>query len=92
MTQYADDLTLMSDRNSIAKALSLLTKFGDYSGLKINNEKTLGMLLGSWRNRPKLPQNITWTDEPIKLLGIYISNRSNVTVMVNFQSKVEALL
>ena len=74
MTQYADDLTLMlSDLNSITEALSLLTKFGDYSGLKINKEKTLGMLLGSWRKRPKLPPNITWTDEPIKLLGIYIS-------------------
>ena len=57
MTQYADDLTLMlSDLNSITEALSLLTKFGDCSGLKINKEKTVGMLLGSWRKRPKLPQ------------------------------------
>ena len=48
MTQYADDLTLMlSDLNSTTEALSLLTKFGDYSGLKINKEKTLGMVLGS---------------------------------------------
>ena len=57
MAQFADDLTLMlSDLSSITEALSLLTKFGKYSGLKINNEKTLGMLLGSWRKRPKLPQ------------------------------------
>ena len=35
MTQYADDLTLMLyDLNSITEALSLLTKFRDYSGLK----------------------------------------------------------
>ena len=93
ITQCADDLTLMlSDMNSITEVLSLLTKFGNYSGLKINKEKTLGMLLGSWRKRPKLPPSITWTDEPIKLLGIYISNNSHVTVMANFQSKVEALL
>ena len=50
------------------------------------------MVLGSWRNRPKLPLNITWTDEPIKLLGIYISNNSHETVMANFHSKVETLL
>ena len=91
MTQYADYLTLMlSDMNSITEALSLLTKFGDYSGLKINKEKTLEKLLGSWtrdQSNPKIQ-----TDNPIKLLGIYISNSSNVTVMANFQSKVEALL
>ena len=31
-------------------------------------------------------------NKPIKLLGIYISNNTNETVMENFNSKVEALL
>ena len=35
--QYAVDLTL-----------SLLQKFGEYSGLKINKDKSIGMLFGSW--------------------------------------------
>ena len=41
---------------------SLLQKFGEYSGLKINKDKTIGMLLGSWKNRNNLPQIINWTN------------------------------
>ena len=75
ITQYADDLTLMlSDMSSINETLSLLQKFREYSGLKINKGKTIGMLLGSWKNRRNLPQMISWTKKPIKLLGIFISN------------------
>ena len=93
MTQYADDLTLMLlDMNSINEALSLLKTFGEYSGLRFNTDKTIGMLLGAWKNRQDLPHNINWTNKPIKLLGIYISNNTNEAVMENFNSKVEALL
>ena len=93
VTQYADDLTLMlSDMNSINEALSLLKTFGEYSGLRVNTDKTIGMLLGAWKNRQDLPHNINWTNKPIKLLGIYISNNTNEAVMENFNSKVEALL
>ena len=77
---------------SINETLSLLQKFGECSGLKINKDKTTGMLLGSWKNRRNLPQIINWTKNPIKLLGIFISNNSNETVMTNFESKVAALL
>ena len=52
LTQYADDLTLLlSDMDSINEALSALDEFGKYSGLRINHEKTIGMLLGSWKDR-----------------------------------------
>ena len=50
ITQYADDLTLMlSDMSSINETLSLLQKLREYSGLKINKDKTIRMLLGSWK-------------------------------------------
>ena len=66
MTQYVDDLTLMlSDMNSINEALSI--------GIGIG---TIGMLTGAWKNQQDLPHNINWTNKPIKLLSIYISNNS----------------
>ena len=66
ITQYGDDLTLMlSDMSFINEILSLLQKFGECSGLKINKDKTVGMLLGSWKNRRNLPQIINWTKNPI---------------------------
>ena len=75
MTHYADDLTLMlSDMNSINEVLSLLNKFGEYSGLRVNTDETIGMLLGAWKNQQDLPHNINWTNTPIRLLGIYIGN------------------
>ena len=66
MTQYVDDLTLMlPDMNSINEALSI--------GIGIG---TIGMLTGAWKNQQDLPHNINWTNKPIKLLSIYISNNS----------------
>ena len=78
--------------NSVTKVLSTLKTFGECSGLKINHKKTVGVLLGSWKNRQNLPQNIKWTSEPVKMLGVYISNSPNKTVMFNFESKIKALL
>ena len=66
MTQYVDDLTLMlPDMNSINEALSI--------GIGIG---TIGMLTGAWKKQQNLPHNINWTNKPIKLLSIYISNNS----------------
>ena len=85
ITQYADDLTLLlSDTNSVTKVLSTLKIFGECSDLKINQEKTVGMLLGAWKNRQNLPQNIKWTSKPVNMFGVYISNSPNKTIMLNF--------
>jgi len=93
LTQYADDLTLtLSDIKSVNETLHVLKLFGECSGLKINKDKTEAMLLGPWQNRHNLPRNIKWTNGPIKYLGIYISAKPNEIVMLNFQSKLEALL
>ena len=59
-------MLLLSDMNSVTKVLSTLKIFRECSGLKIKQEKTVGMLLGSWKNRQNLPQNIKWTSEPVK--------------------------
>ena len=88
MPQYADDLTLLlSAMNSINEVFSLQDICGEYSHLKINKE----CYLDHGERDLFHPKNITWTNESIKLLGIY-GNSSNETVMANFHSKVEALL
>ena len=57
MTQYADDLTLMlSDLNSITEALSLLTKFGDYS-IKIQFKLTKKKLWEWYLDHGEIDQN-----------------------------------
>ena len=93
MTQYADDLTLiLSDLKSLQEVLHVLRMFGQCSGLMMNKEKTEAMLLGQWRNVQNSQYDINWTNGPIKLLGVYLSRNLKECVILNFQSKINALL
>ena len=93
VTQYADDLTLiLFDLKSLQEVLHVLRMFGQCSGLMMNKEKTEAMLLGQWGNVQNAQYDINWTNGPIKLLGIYLSRNQKECVMLNFQSKIDALL
>ena len=74
LVQYADDVTvILKNLSSIHSFLTEVDTFKKVSGLRINTSKSSALLLG---NTPKfkLPMSIKWTNEPIKVLGIYISN------------------
>ena len=58
----------------------------------MNKEKTEAMLLGQWGNVQNAQYDINWTNGPIKLLGIYLSKNPKECVMLNVQSKIDALL
>ena len=93
LTQYADDLTLtLSNTQSVNQAISLIEDFGRCSGLKLNKEKTEAMLLGSLQGRLDITCKAKIIIGPIKILGIYLSSDSNEIVMINFNSKIDALL
>ena len=53
VSQYADDTTLLLDGSEffLQKALELLDKFGFFSGLKVNYEKTEALWIGKLRHR-----------------------------------------
>lgn len=92
-TQYADDLTLLlSDTKSVLEAKELLYSFGKCSGLQINNTKTDGIGLGAWKNRLNVNCDFNLKQGPIKVLGIYISNNPDECIMLNFESKIDALM
>ena len=96
LTQYADDLTLtLNDASSARESLNLIKQFGKYSGLKINIDKTEAMLIGSLRTldfKINIGLNVKITNEPIRLLGVYISKNPREIIMKNFETKIEALL
>ena len=83
LTQYADDLTLsLSNASSVRESLQLLEHFRNYSGLNINIDKTEAMLIGSFINiNYNLNLNVKITNEPIKLLGIYIDKSPGSIIM-----------
>ena len=74
LIQYADDMTaVLQDENSLRSLLHEMKTFATISGLAINISKTKALILGSNDNhRFKLPSGVKWTDEPIKVLGVYI--------------------
>ena len=72
LLQYADDTTaVLKNQQSVKEFISLITKFGELSGLKINTQKTEALWLGDVPPF-KLPNNIKWSNKPIKVLGAYI--------------------
>ena len=74
LIQYADDtIMFLEDENSICRLIRLLKTFGDFSGLKVNKEKSDAMWLGSKRHSNKQPLGVRWTKNPIRLLGVYVS-------------------
>ena len=72
LLQYADDTTaVLKNQRSVKEFISLITKFGEISGLKINTQKTEALWLGDVPPF-KLPNNIKWSNKPLKVLGAYV--------------------
>ena len=74
IVQYADDTTaILKDEISLRAFLTQMNDLKTYTGLKINSSKTKAIWLGG-NTKPniKLPRDIKFTDEPVKVLGVYI--------------------
>ena len=70
--QFADDTTLfLHDQADMRKSLEILKIFQRFSGLKLNNDKTKALRIGTQKKEPNLPFE---TVEKIKILGIYFEN------------------
>ena len=71
---YADDLTLtLVGSPSVCLAFEIIERFSEATGLKLNMEKTQGMMVGSSCTDDRLP-SINWQNESIKILGFRIGN------------------
>jgi hypothetical protein len=93
IVQYADDATIcLRDLQSINKVIQIINTFSTYAGLKLNINKTKGIWLGSLKDLGLLRyQNITWTGNPVKLLGIYLGHNKDKCNTYNWLSKIEKM-
>ena len=72
LLQYADDTTaVLSDTNSALALSQLLHSFHDLSVLKVNNNKTEGLWIGSLKDNQMKPFDIKWPNELIQGLGVF---------------------
>ena len=76
--QYADDTTLtLGDKTSMKNAIQLINKFTQVSGLSLTIQKSIGIWLGPLNNGPNLCEGISFTQDPVKCLRIYIGAKSS---------------
>ena len=77
---YADDLTFtLVGSPSVCLAFEIIERFSEATGLKLNMEKTQGMMVGSSYTDDRLPP-INLRNESIKILGFRIGNVNPRTI------------
>ena len=77
---YADDLTLtLIGSPSVSLAFEIIQRFSKVTGLKLNMEKTQGMMVGSSCTHDRLPST-NWQNRSIKVLGFQIGNVNSRTI------------
>ena len=96
LCQLADDTTMiLSDINSIAHSVLTINNFQSYSGLKINQQKTVIIPLGLSRRRaPKLPKilhKLSYNNKSFKTLGIWFLNDEEEMTKLNFENKIKKM-
>ena len=94
MTQFADDTSLILDGTqcSLEATLNILEIFGNYSGLKMNMEKTKVIWIGRKRfSKEKLDMayNLQWGNTEFSMLGLKISTNIEQIPSINYIETIQ---
>jgi len=91
ITQYADDTCLYVDSIvSLENALQVFEDFYRYAGLRLNIDKTKAIWLGT-NSRIGKVCNITLTNTPVKVLGIWICKNHDQMLDINYTERLGKL-
>ena len=97
LSQFADDTTLSLDgtEKSLAEAIKTITLFSRYSGLKINEGKTMIIWIGSRKGsnmRYLRDKNYVWDPgRSFRIVGIKFSTNINSISNINFENKLNEI-
>ena len=96
ISQYADDTTLIlnGSEKSLTTAIRIIEKFSKISGLRLNNEKTKALWIGSNAGKQiKLcpEQPFKWIQNKIKTLGVWLSINQEENIRLNYEEKLEKI-
>ena len=90
LLQFADDTSgILSDIKSAKAFLKTISRFGEFSGLRLNKLKTEAAWIGSFRHRTDKPLGITWPDEPMRFLGVFLSYNEDKCKRYNFVNRID---
>ena len=93
VSAFADDVTVfVSRRQDIEAVKEAVVEYERIAGVKVNFDKSEGLRLGAWRGSNTLPGPFSWSDGPIRILGVWFGpdlqlerNWSEVHAKVNAQ-------
>jgi len=92
ISQYADDsYLLLHDIESITESVRTINMFSRLAGPRLNMKKTEGIWLGPYKHFPKTACGITFTDNPVRCLGIYIGHDKVKCFEKNWIEKLEKI-
>ena len=96
LSQYADDTLFLLDgtSNSLNETLNVLLDFSNFSGLKINFEKTHAVWIGLKKYSSasiKTRWKLCWGKTDFKLLGIIFNVNLDQILLVNYTDKLQKI-
>lgn len=93
ISQYADDTTLfLKDSLSLEAAMDLVSTFADFSGLRINFQKSYLLLLGNYLHPPSSINGLQVVEQ-VTILGITFTNdmTEELNYELNFKPKLQKI-
>ena len=92
LLQYADDTTvLLADKTSLLTLKNLLKRFGEVSGLIVNESKTVCTGLGPWKDFLGQLHGFSIAPNPLKILGIWFCHNKKQMQDLNVSGKFAKL-
>ena len=86
---FADDATcLLADVESIEYTFRITDKFGKYSGLKLNIEKSQLTYIGPWKVKPNIIFEIQIVKGSFNMLGVEKGSDTFECTTANFTDKI----
>ena len=91
--QYADDADIYSlyNQKSLDTIFQILERFRSMSGFQLNYNKTTIMRIGSLKDSEAClitQRKVSWTNEPINVLGVTVTNKELEIADINYASIV----
>ena len=89
ISQLADDTTcVVKDEESLSNIIKTFKHFKTCAGLGINIDKTTARSLGSYIPSRENLFGLSWSQEPVFTLGVYISGDEDDHYLLNYKPKI----